>query len=173
MSNTLSTQPPFLLGEPTVFAGLALMPLTNLSDPGLEYVGLDEALSLGFSVSEIDTDGAVNRILARNPLSAAVLLFEGEELVGAKQNRVLDRTVVVPAETTTPIAVNCVERGRWGYQGTQFTAAPRAAHPAGRHAARRGGQSSFGPRSQRSQPDWTPFRRPKRPKRCISHAPAR
>lgn len=142
MSNTLSTQPPFVLGEPTAYAGLALLPLTNVRDPELEYVGLDEALSLGFTVSEIDAGGSVNRLLVRNPLSVPVLLFEGEELVGAKQNRVLDRTVLVPAKTSTPIGVNCVERGRWGDQGTQFSAAPRAAHPAGRHAARLGGQGA-------------------------------
>jgi hypothetical protein len=41
---------------------------------------------------------------------------DGEQLVGAKQNRILNMTVLVAAETEVTIPVSCVERGRWGYR---------------------------------------------------------
>ena len=37
-----------------------------------------------------------------NPLEHNVLLYDGEELVGAKQNRILDLTVLVGAKTRFP-----------------------------------------------------------------------
>ena len=48
-----------------------------------------------------------------NPLDEDVLLYDGEELVGAKQNRILNVTVLVGAGATLPIPVSCVEQGRW------------------------------------------------------------
>ena len=42
-----------------------------------------------------------------------VLLLDGEELLGAKQNRVVNLTILAPAQRTTVIPVSCVESGRW------------------------------------------------------------
>jgi len=41
----------------------------------------------------------------------AVLLLDGEELVGAKHNRVLNLTILVPPRHTATIPVSCVESG--------------------------------------------------------------
>ena len=58
-----------------------------------------------------------------------VLLVEGEMLVGAKQNRTLDVTVLCPGSERTLLPVSCVEQGRWGERE------PRA--PLRRHAPSR------------------------------------
>jgi len=44
-----------------------------------------------------------------------VLFVEGQELRGAKQNRVLNASVLIAAHTKTVIPVSCVEQGRWRY----------------------------------------------------------
>jgi hypothetical protein len=44
------------------------------------------------------------------------LLLDGEQLVGAKQNRIPNMIVLVAAQTEVTIPVSCVEQGRWGYQ---------------------------------------------------------
>ncbi len=49
-----------------------------------------------------------------------VLLLDGEELMGAKQNRVLNVTVLVPAKAVIVVPVSCVERGRWHYRSRHF-----------------------------------------------------
>ena len=64
-----------------------------------------------------------------NPTDANVLLYDGEELLGAKQNRILNITVLVAARSTTPIPVSCVEEGRWSRRSASFASAPHAAHP--------------------------------------------
>lgn len=48
--------------------------------------------------------------------SRPLLLLDGEQLVGAKQNGILNMTVLVAAQTAVTIAVSRVEQGRWGYR---------------------------------------------------------
>jgi hypothetical protein len=55
-----------------------------------------------------------------NDADRPLLLLDGEELVGAKQNRVLNTTVLVAAHATLRIPVSCVEQGRWSYRGRRF-----------------------------------------------------
>jgi hypothetical protein len=62
--------------------------------------------------------GAVSTLFVANPLDVNVLLYEGEELVGAKENRILDRPILVAAQSKTPVPVTCVERGRWSYRAS-------------------------------------------------------
>ena len=130
---------PFELGDPAAFGGLALVPLFPTAEPQLDYVGLDEAVAGGLAVTELDEAGSVSNLFVSNSLDVNVLLFEGEELLGAKQNRILDRTILVQAKSKTPIPVSCVERGRWSYRSERFAPAPRAAYPDLRRAKREGG----------------------------------
>lgn len=130
---------PFELGDPAAFGGLALVPLFPTVAPRLEYIGLDEAVANGFAVTEVDEAGSVSNLFVSNSLDVNVLLYEGEELVGAKQNRILDRTLLIQAKSRTAIPVSCVERGRWSYRSKRFAPAPRAAHPDLRRTKREGG----------------------------------
>ena len=57
-----------------------------------------------------------------------VLLYDGEELVGAKQNRILNVTVLVAAGATLPIPVSCVEQGRWTRARVDFDAGGHVSH---------------------------------------------
>ena len=64
-----------------------------------------------------------------NPLDDNVLLYDGEELVGAKQNRILNVAVLAGAKTRLTIPVSCVEQGRWRDVSASFAAAPHHANP--------------------------------------------
>ena len=55
----------------------------------------------------------------------SLLMLDGEELVGAKKNRVLNVTVLIAAQSDTVIPVSCVEQGRWSYWSQEFGSARR------------------------------------------------
>ena len=57
---------------------------------------------------------AVGSLLVTNLGDQPVLMFEGQVLEGGWQNRMLARSVVVPAQDELAIEVVCVEQGRWG-----------------------------------------------------------
>jgi hypothetical protein len=52
-----------------------------------------------------------------------VLFLEGEELRGAKQNRVLNTSVLVAGKSRSVLPVSCVEQGRWRYAARTFGSA--------------------------------------------------
>jgi ARG and Rhodanese-Phosphatase-superfamily-associated Protein domain len=126
---TKQIQIPIQLGEPVEHRGVVVAPLFPRLKPRAEYVTLEEALPLGFCVAEVDAAGSVPELLAVNPLDSNVLLYDGEELLGAKQNRILNVTVLVAAQSETRIPVSCVEEGRWHARSVYFGAAPYAAYP--------------------------------------------
>src|SRR3954451_5326082 len=117
------------LGDPLVHRGMAIAPLFPRRQPRAAYVTLDEAIPLGLTVTEVDAAGSVPELLVANPLETSVLLYDGEELLGAKQNRILNVTVLVPAASETTVPVSCVEEGRWHARTVGFAAAPHAAFP--------------------------------------------
>ena len=75
----------FQLGEPVEHRGIVVTPLFPRRDPVAEYVTLDEALPRGFRVDETSDAGTVPELVVHNPTDARVLLYDGEELVGAKR----------------------------------------------------------------------------------------
>jgi hypothetical protein len=116
------------LGEPAEHRGIVVTPLFPRRDPVAFYLTLEEALPLGLRISETSQAGNVPELQVENPLAENVLLYDGEELVGAKQNRILNVTVLVAARSRLPIPVSCVEEGRWAYRSPGFDAARHIAH---------------------------------------------
>jgi hypothetical protein len=119
----------FQLGEPVEHRGIVLAPLFPRRDPIARYLTLDEALPRGLRITETSAAGTVPELALHNPLEEDVLLYDGEELVGAKQNRILNVTVLCAAKTKLTIPVSCVEEGRWHDVSASFAAAPHGAHP--------------------------------------------
>lgn len=115
------------IGAPRVFDRLTLYPLSHSQSAPFPYRTLDEAISNEtLRISELSLDGQVPTILLRNFADEPVLILDGEELVGAKQNRVLNLTVLVPRNAEITVPVSCVEQGRWNYNTPEFTSSKRA-----------------------------------------------
>src|SRR5262245_40210337 len=112
---------------------LTVHPLLGASGSAVSYFTLDEALATGrFRVGEVSMRGRVPELKVSNGLSKSVLLLDGQELMGAKQNRVLNLTIMVPADTEMTIPVSCVEAGRWQHVSDTFMATDRAQFARGR-----------------------------------------
>ena len=118
---TAATLHQLTLGEPQVFQNLAVFPLIGAVDAEPDYLMLDEALKGGQArVTEVSQCGHVPELLFDNLSRSHVLLLDGDELVGAKQNRVLNITILVGPGRKLTIPVSCVERGRWSSRSAEL-----------------------------------------------------
>src|SRR5271165_5991343 len=113
--------PEIRIGKPCSFKSLTVFPLFGQSNGHVDYLLSDEALQNGVvKVEEVSEGGSVPDLLVENKGDVRVLFIEGEELVGAKQNRVLNTSVLIAAKSKVKIPVSCVEAGRWAYKSRHF-----------------------------------------------------
>jgi len=120
------------LGNSSVWRNLTLTPilLRNSDLSGIEPISLEEALTAGtLEVTEVSADGRVPELRVRNAGETPVLILDSEELVGAKQNRIVNVTILVAPKSEIVIPVSCIEAGRWGYSRSGFAAAERVLNP--------------------------------------------
>ena len=123
----------FDIGMPVIAANLTMFPLLLPGEDAPGYLTLDEALASGLAfVTEVSEAGSVPELLVKNLAPSPVLILDGEELIGAKQNRIVNLTILVAAGQTLRIPVSCVEAGRWAHRSREFAAAGRAHFATGR-----------------------------------------
>ncbi|GIW92280.1 MAG: hypothetical protein KatS3mg110_0321 [Pirellulaceae bacterium] len=118
--------PQLRIGDGITAGALTVFPLFLESRPKVSYQLLEQALSKHqVTVEELGEGGSVPRLRVKNDSEDPVLLLEGQTLVGAKQNRTLNTTVLLKAKSTTTIPVACVEAGRWHYISRHFRTSDR------------------------------------------------
>ena len=99
------------------------------SGNGLDYATLDEAMQgKMLEVKEINEGGQVPALKVKNKSGRMIFLIAGELLVGCKQDRALNTSMLVPSKTEMPIPVACVEAGRWGYKSREFHSRQTSSH---------------------------------------------
>ena len=112
------------IGPMQGYLNFAVAPLLSRKKKksGPDYLTLREALSDDLiDVVEVSEGGSVPDLRVVNKSSTHnVLLIDGEELLGAKQNRVLNASVLVAANTEVFVPVSCSEQGRWSYKSPKF-----------------------------------------------------
>jgi len=109
------------IGRKQSYKNLTIFPLLSTYFLDLEYLLLDEALSEEvIEVVELGDEGTVPELKVINKSPHMALILDGEELVGAKQNRIINTTILIKGKSTTVIPVSCVEQGRWSYDSPRF-----------------------------------------------------
>ena len=117
------------LGKRLTHRNLTIIPLHGNGDRGLDYMLGADAICAGLlEITEVSEGGSVPEVHVRSTCQKPVLLLEGEQLIGAKQNRIVNITILLPAKSTTRIPVSCVEAGRWRYASEEFEPGPLS-HP--------------------------------------------
>jgi len=129
------------IGKPVSHANLTMFPLLGKSSGSRPYLLIDEAVAAGaLKITEVSEEGSVPNLKVKNMADKPVLLIDGEELVGAKQNRIVTISILVPAGVEIMIPVACVEAGRWAHSSPEFMPSNRAQFSRGR--ASKAGQVS-------------------------------
>lgn len=109
-------------GPPARFRNLRAFPLVGReSGAAPAYLTLREAVAAGQArIREVTEGGSVPHLLLENFSEKPIFIMDGEELIGAKQNRCANVTILAPAGQTLVIPVSCVEAGRWSYRTADF-----------------------------------------------------
>lgn len=115
--------------KPVSQGSLHLFPLVGSPSTEEALALLDEALEEGtLRAKELDEGGSVPELRMVNEGALPVLILEGDELIGAKQNRVVNSSVLVAADSELVLPVSCVERGRWSYRSRAFSSGDGSPH---------------------------------------------
>ena len=109
-------------GEMQAFKNMAVIPLFASANGSPDYVMLKEALDRKLiAITEVSEAGSVPDLKVTNDSERFVLMLDGEEVIGAKQNRVLNTSILVGQKSELTIPVSCTEQGRWGYTSSDFS----------------------------------------------------
>lgn len=118
------------VGDPITHDRLTVFPLFLESPTPVPYRLADDALADGSAVvEEVSEGGSVPQLAVRNKNDTLVLFLEGQELRGAKQNRVLNTSVLIAAQAQTVLPVSCVEQGRWRHTSRTFSSSDTHCSP--------------------------------------------
>ena len=93
--------------------GVTMWPLLGPDLPNQKYELIDNAIVDGrCEIYEAD-QASVDHVVVANRSAEPIFALHGQLLRGAKQNRSINLTAMLPPESETTILVACVEQGRW------------------------------------------------------------
>ena len=114
------------VGEGREFSGMTLFPVFREGRSPLRYRVLSECLADG-SVEVTERPSAtVPMLWLVNRSDEMVLVMDGEEIVGGKQNRMVNASFLIAAKSEVELPVTCVEHGRWHDVSANFLAGEAA-----------------------------------------------
>jgi hypothetical protein len=109
------------LGKEIRYKNMIIFPIISKEKSSQQFLTIDEALAKDVvNVTEMSDMGDVPNLKLKNLGKQKIFILDGEELIGAKQNRVTNTVVLVPEEKELTIPVSCVERNRWNYKTKRF-----------------------------------------------------
>ena len=111
--------PALRTGDPIQEGSFQVFPLFSEGDQEVAY-RLPELRLKEATITEVSEAGAVPQLVVENHSESLLLLLEGQELIGAKQNRVLNTTVLIKPKSKVTIPVSCVEAGRWHFRSREM-----------------------------------------------------
>jgi hypothetical protein len=110
------------LREPQACKNIVVIPVFTTQNGGSDYLTLSEALDKKLAtIAEVTQSGQVPNVKVSNSSDLRLLLVDGEELIGARQNRTLNTSILLEPKSETVVPVSCTEAGRWAYKTAFFT----------------------------------------------------
>lgn len=112
-------------GEPFFARNLLIYPIYGPRG-GLNAMTLEEAMSS--RKIELRESGSVETAVLDYRGDAPLFILDGEEVVGARQNRIFNTAIWAEQPARASVPVSCVEEGRWS-GGDEFNPAGTSVYP--------------------------------------------
>jgi hypothetical protein len=120
-------------GDEQSLDDLVLIPVFSESPNGFHYLMMEDAIETNLlEVTEFNIGGSVGELRVHNTSDEFVLLLDGQELIGAKQNRVLNTSILLFPRSKVVAPVSCTEQGRWSYRSGRFSSSDYVMSPSTR-----------------------------------------
>lgn len=108
------------LQEPQNYKNMKVIGI-NVPDNHVDLMSLETGLDMGLvEITEINENASVGEVKVKNNAVTPLLILDGEEIIGSKQNRIVNATIIIPPKSEKIIPVSCVEEGRWKYNTKKF-----------------------------------------------------
>ncbi|HEX6820174.1 MAG TPA: DUF6569 family protein [Ktedonobacterales bacterium] len=118
------------VGEPVAHERMVVFPLYLGGDTAsaLRYSTLEQALAAGSVEVTEQASATVPELVLHNKSTVQIFVLDGEEIVGGRQNRIVNASFLVGANATVPLPVTCVEHGRWYSTSRTFSSGEASYH---------------------------------------------
>lgn len=103
------------------FEKFKIYPILCQKNTVLNYVSLKEAIKNDYiTLTEVDSVGSISDIIIENNSGNKVLIWDGEMLIGSKQDRVFNSSILIQENSKVILPVSCIEQGRWSHRIDKF-----------------------------------------------------
>jgi hypothetical protein len=116
------------VGVGTAHAGMTVFPVFAASAPALRYRTLEQAIAEGAVEVVEQASATVPELTLRNKGDMMIFVLDGEEVVGGRQNRIVNASFLIAANSTVTLPVTCVEHGRWHDVSPRFSSGESMPH---------------------------------------------
>lgn len=123
----LKRLPDFEVGEPFFLRNLLIFPFLGKGERKEDFLTLEEATNRGNLV--LRETGEVGSVVLTYEGQDPLFILDGEEVVGALQNRVLNTVVYAKGPVRARVPVSCVEESRWSGRKRTFAPGGISAYP--------------------------------------------
>ena len=125
-----------------VHNNLMFIPITSSKKHDFGFLSLNKAFEDGLvEIKELDDDGSVPEVKVYNKSEQFLIIFDGEHLIGAKQNRIVNKTIIINPFSEIVVPVSCTEAGRWHHNSEGFSKSKYNAPMKMRKASKQGEDS--------------------------------
>jgi len=105
------------IGKSLFYHNLTIFPLLSENGHKKDYLLLKDAIAKKQAeVREVSEAGSIPELMVENRAPLPILIPEGEVLIGAKQNRTVNITMLIREGAEQVIPVSCVEQNRWSWR---------------------------------------------------------
>ncbi len=113
------------IGEGTTHERMVVFPIFARGDgtggSPLGYRTLQQAIADGSVEVTEQASATVPELTMRNKGATMIFVLDGEEILGGQQNRIVNASFLVAANSTVALPVTCVEHGRWHSTSRAFS----------------------------------------------------